>query len=684
MATSGSKSVTVTSWDTLKFSWSQVSQNVANNSTVVSWTLQLVSGAYGAISSTASKAWSVTVNGTTYSGTNTVGIGNNTTKTLASGRTTIAHNADGSKSFAYSFSQEFGITFSGSSVGTKSGSGSGTLNTIPRATTPTLSVSSADMGASITINTPRASSSFTHDLAYSFEGSNWVNIATGVTTSISWTVPDLATSIPNATSGTVAIRCITKNGSTTIGTKSVLLTAKVPASVIPTVSAVSLVEATAGLVAKFGAGMFIQNKSTVKATTTAAGVKGSTIKSYQATFNGKTYTSASWTSGVLTSSGVMTASVRVKDSRGRWSNYFTASINVWEYFVPKIQRLTVYRCKADGTPADDGTAMAVSYKYLVAPLNNKNTATMTVSSKLSTAGDTAYGTVLTSTSLSADTTQVVSTVVFSTDNQYDIRMTLKDWFGAEVPASALLPTAEVVLDIKADGTGVGFGKVSELPDVLDVDWQLRTLGGYKAIVLENGTDLNSLLTPNTYAGKNANNGSYLNCPINTSTFTLEVLAAGEEGQIMQRFTTCSKTAPQVYERWYFSGAWGGWLCTSDFAGKVLWSGAYYMQASHTINLSEKVSAQSTGITLIFSEYDGEAKNQMFSSHFVPKQQIAKHSGAGMVFLLSNFTLNYFATKYLYIKDDSITGHDNNTATGTGATGITYTNNRFVLRYVIGV
>ena len=127
MATSGSVSVSVTSWNTLKFTWTLESQSAANNASVVAWKMELVAGSDGYISSTASKDWSVTVNGTKYTGTNTVGISNNSTKTLASGRTTIVHNADGSKTFSFSFSQEFAITFQGSNIGTKSGSGSGTL-----------------------------------------------------------------------------------------------------------------------------------------------------------------------------------------------------------------------------------------------------------------------------------------------------------------------------------------------------------------------------------------------------------------------------------------------------------------------------------------------------------------------------------------------------------------------------
>ena len=70
---------------TLRFNWSQSSQSVANNNSVVSWNLQVVSSG-GSISSSASKSWSVTVNGTNYSGTNTVGVSTNATKTLEIGR----------------------------------------------------------------------------------------------------------------------------------------------------------------------------------------------------------------------------------------------------------------------------------------------------------------------------------------------------------------------------------------------------------------------------------------------------------------------------------------------------------------------------------------------------------------------------------------------------------------------
>lgn len=137
MATSGYRDEYVTKWDTLRFSWSRTSYSIENNTSTISWSLQLIATSYGAINSAPAKAWNVNVSGVTYSGTMSVNIGNNTTKTLASGSTTIYHNADGTRTFSYSFSQTFNITFSGNYIGTVSGSSSGTLDTIPRYATIT-------------------------------------------------------------------------------------------------------------------------------------------------------------------------------------------------------------------------------------------------------------------------------------------------------------------------------------------------------------------------------------------------------------------------------------------------------------------------------------------------------------------------------------------------------------------
>lgn len=174
MATSGSTSVTVTAYDTLKFSWWRNSYNIAGNYTDIGWKMELIATNYGYISSSVAKNWSVTVNGTNYSGTNYISINNNTTKTLASGTTRIYHNADGTKSFSYSFSQVFNMNFNGY-IGTKSGSGSATLDTIPRYANITKHYIKNTGLNSITVHYEVDANITTVD--YSLNNGPWVNTA---------------------------------------------------------------------------------------------------------------------------------------------------------------------------------------------------------------------------------------------------------------------------------------------------------------------------------------------------------------------------------------------------------------------------------------------------------------------------------------------------------------------------
>jgi len=132
MASSGYIQKAVTSWDTVRLSWSITEQSQTENKSTINWVLQLIAGSSGYISSSASKDYKVTINGTSYTGTCKIGISNNTTKTLASGSTVIAHNADGTKSFSYSFYQEIDITFSGTKISSVSQSGTGVLDLIPQ------------------------------------------------------------------------------------------------------------------------------------------------------------------------------------------------------------------------------------------------------------------------------------------------------------------------------------------------------------------------------------------------------------------------------------------------------------------------------------------------------------------------------------------------------------------------
>lgn len=98
-----------------------------------------------------------------------------------------------------------------------------------------------------------------------------------------------------------------------------------------------------------------------------------------------------------------------------------------------------------------------------------------------------------------------------------------------------------------------------------------------------------------------------------------------------------------------------------------------MNETQTANLSQKISEQKTGISLIFSFYESNtAQNWGWEHFFVSKEFLNQFNGAGSQF---SMYWNVWSHKYLYIYDDHIVGSPDNDVAP---------NNRFVLRYVIGL
>lgn len=219
MASSGTiKSSIYKSHLWLTFDWSQSSQNITNNTTTISWSLKLHWDAR--LNFSASKKYSVTVNGTTYSGSYIGGTGNTTTgtKTLCSKTTTISHNSDGSKSFSVSANFDIQITYSGSTLSTMTLSGSQTLNTIPRASSISSLTNSIVINGSnsLTVNINRKSTAFTHTVT--FKLGSYSQSFTSVATSQTYILPITwlnALTSSSLLTGTCTIT--TYHGSTQIG-----------------------------------------------------------------------------------------------------------------------------------------------------------------------------------------------------------------------------------------------------------------------------------------------------------------------------------------------------------------------------------------------------------------------------------------------------------------------------------
>ena len=328
-------------------------------------------------------------------------------------------------------------------------------------------ISAFTIGNAITIPITKYSSSFTDTLTISVGGTT-IKTISGITNnaSVSFTTTELNNiyaKLPTATSGTFTFKLTTKNGTATVGTSTKTAKGTIPSTIKPTISSVSLSEYVSGLATQFGA--YIQNKSRISGTVNASAGTGSSIESYKTVINGATYTSKSFTTGVLKTSGSNSYSVTVTDKRGRTATA-SGTFTVTAYTSPTIANLTVVRSNADGTNNDEGSYAKINATATISSLNSKNTKSFVLQYKLHSA--TTWTTLET---YSAGYTYTLTNKIISNinvDEPYDFRIVATDYFGSINSKIIALSSAYTILDILADGKGISFGKVASESNVLDV------------------------------------------------------------------------------------------------------------------------------------------------------------------------------------------------------------------------
>ena len=470
---------------TLRLTVTESNVNIENNTSVLTFTLQLISGGYGF--SQYGVGASITVDGQVAASRNrysspqlSCGVG--ATLTLISGATyTVYHNNDGSKQVSIGFTLDMAKAYY--TPGAMSSSGNAlTLTTIPRATTPSVPASMI-MGQAYSISlSSRASSGFTHTLIYEFGNSSSTIVSKTSSTSVSWTPPlSLANQIPSATKGTGTITCHTYSGSTLIGTKEVSFSLSVPSSVKPSVNSISHSETVSNLNSKFGG--YVQSKSKIKISVSASGIYGSSISGCSAVVDGVSYTASKsgnywvFTTDPIDKSGYIPISVTVTDSRGRSSGAtdFSDVISQLAYSNPTITKFNVARINESGELFDEGKRLKIEIQYTVSSVNNKNTvevAEILYKRKTETLWDNLNFIPFGSPPYSLNGVYDLlddSYPEFSIDYGYDIQLRIGDYFTESNPItlSTDIPTDIVLLDLRSTGKGVGIGMVSQ-KDAMEV------------------------------------------------------------------------------------------------------------------------------------------------------------------------------------------------------------------------
>lgn len=473
---SGSLQITNGQWD--KYSlllWiDEKSYSVENNTSVVEWWVGIRSNTAYHSHYGITETYTVVINGSTVHNANhapTVNAGQ--TVWVASGTTTVSHNADGSKTISASASFSCSDTFQ-YSPRTGSCSGSLKLTTIPRATTPSVDKPSLDCGSVIKFTGTSASSNFNHKLYCSWNGTEKLiaSIDKGSTTvSYSYTIPtDWEKNMPNTTSAIATFILETLNGNTVIGRKSINATVKVRSGILPTIGTQELKD-TNSICSTMG--IYVQSKSCIKFTIPISGNQGSTISSVSTKFDGQTYSGSTFTTQAIQNSGSLSYTITVTDSRGR-SATKSGSVTVVAYNPPSLTNVSAKRANSSYAVDEiNGTYALLHFSVRFTSLNSKNATSFYIQYR--TSGATTW-TKINSWSNNYSLTQdyKAGNLFTSTSTTYEIAFGVKDSFMSDYSWQIVTVTPTYTLiNFGKDGKSLTFfGQDSNSANTLTINGNL--------------------------------------------------------------------------------------------------------------------------------------------------------------------------------------------------------------------
>lgn len=501
---------------------------------------------------------------------------------------TIPHNDDGTKSISIStrLTNVAGMGDIGKINGTVN------LSTIPRASA-IRSVSSTELGQPITVSIDKKAAAFRHQVWWSVNGSEWIDLGQNHDTSVQFTVPiDYANRITNSDTGTVDVCVRTLQGDTIIG-RDVYLNGTsilVPKNIVPTLENVTAVERISKIAEIIPKGNFVKGKSTIRLEAVGAkGIHGSTIVSTELSL-GNLVVRASQGDFPANNSGTVTAVAKITDSRGRTATK-SIQINIVDYYAPKILAFLANR-------AGNGTNKTITSTVLanVSPLilNGSNINRYNLKIQYSEKNSNRW---LDAVSLTAQTVekinrQIDSGAYYALDKSYNIRLVIQDRV-SEIVDSVLTVRSSEVLVALGDGR-IGFGGFPELKKHCEffkpatMHNSLNVEGG----ILSNGKpiqefaltsrdgksikftgDLNNLKTAGGYYAYRVTNSPQ--GADNTGYVT--VITQDNNNSCVQMYVPYNKDA--MYMRRSYANSWSGWL---SVGGEIdIWRNASYRSGWRT-------------------------------------------------------------------------------------------------------
>lgn len=400
----------------------------------------------------------------------------------------VAHNIDGTKTTTFKVTGGFG----GTSISSLSISKTVTFPTINRASSLS-NIASTVIGNNATISFTPYSRFFYYKFRMKFGSTTYyitdiygdeVALYPNSTSTYSFTreIPsELIDQITTSESGTMDAylytysdsACTKQIGSASI--KNFIIT--VPDNIVPTMTGISRYDTNKlieGVDVISGWHVNVDGFTKYRFEVVARGKNGSTIESmtlsgdlYNATStditdNGNGTYTCIYDGDYQTINATKTATVyiNVRDSRGRDSAVSTMYISIFGYSEPSI---LVFNAERDGS---DSSIFNVRTSSNYSSINNNNTLIGVIYYRES--GYTRWnliGSINPNTGFSTTPVQLSGSAVFEDNKAYELRLAIYDDLGGVAFFETYVGTADVFLDLREGGLGLGIGKIAESDSV---------------------------------------------------------------------------------------------------------------------------------------------------------------------------------------------------------------------------
>ena len=334
-----------------------------------------------------------------------------------------------------------------------------------------LASTSVTAGSTAKLNITAYNSNYSHKVKWTFGSYSATQTIAAGGTSASYTIPmEWLNAIPSAVSGSASatLETLDANG-TSLGSYTYGFTISAPTSVVPSISSVTASPINSNsTIASWG--IYVYGKSQARIILSgASGIYGSTIRSYSITTspNVGTSSSSTLTTATLYSSGTITVTAKVTDSRGRTATK-TTTFYIYGYSPPYFSTVEAFRCTSSGVRNDtSGTYASIRATFGCNAMNGSNKASAQLTM------EQIGGSYSTASTINSGATLILGEGKLASDAAYLVTLRVTDTIGTASTYSINIQSAAYLLHFKKGGKAIGIGKAAGDDYTISLGWPLK-------------------------------------------------------------------------------------------------------------------------------------------------------------------------------------------------------------------